>query len=162
MTEPDDDSDEQIVGYGRPPRHSRFKPGQSGNPKGRAKGRLPLGRLLDKHLDARINVTSGGVQKSMTRRHILVAGFVADALQGKGTVRKQLIELLLALDLQNPPDNDDRISDAQDRAIIENFLIRSGSIPSFGSLKSTVAKSAAVKTTAPKPNRKPKPSGDDR
>ena len=23
------------VGYGRPPRHSRFKPGQSGNPKGR-------------------------------------------------------------------------------------------------------------------------------
>lgn len=26
------------VGYGRPPRHSRFKPGQSGNPGGRPKG----------------------------------------------------------------------------------------------------------------------------
>ena len=25
------------VGYGRPPVHSRFKPGKSGNPKGRAK-----------------------------------------------------------------------------------------------------------------------------
>ena len=23
------------VGYGKPPKHSRFKPGQSGNPKGR-------------------------------------------------------------------------------------------------------------------------------
>ena len=26
------------VGYGRPPMHSRFKPGQSGNPKGRPVG----------------------------------------------------------------------------------------------------------------------------
>ena len=26
------------VGYGKPPRHSQFKPGQSGNPKGRPKG----------------------------------------------------------------------------------------------------------------------------
>jgi hypothetical protein len=27
------------VGYGRPPAHTRFKPGQSGNPKGRPKGK---------------------------------------------------------------------------------------------------------------------------
>ena len=27
------------VGYGRPPRHSRFTKGQSGNPKGRPQGR---------------------------------------------------------------------------------------------------------------------------
>jgi len=26
------------VGYGRPPVHARFRPGQSGNPKGRPKG----------------------------------------------------------------------------------------------------------------------------
>jgi hypothetical protein len=30
------------VGYGRPPLHTRFKPGQSGNPKGRVKGRPSL------------------------------------------------------------------------------------------------------------------------
>ena len=28
-------SDDSRVGYKRPPMHSRFKPGQSGNPKGR-------------------------------------------------------------------------------------------------------------------------------
>ena len=33
--EPEQDDE---VGYGRPPRHSRFKPGQSGNPEGRPKG----------------------------------------------------------------------------------------------------------------------------
>lgn len=30
------------VGYGCPPLHTRFKPGQSGNPKGRVKGRPSL------------------------------------------------------------------------------------------------------------------------
>ena len=29
------DNDEGQVGYGKPPVHSRFKPGHSGNPKGR-------------------------------------------------------------------------------------------------------------------------------
>ena len=31
-------SDDEVVGYGRPPKGSRFKRGQSGNPKGRPKG----------------------------------------------------------------------------------------------------------------------------
>jgi hypothetical protein len=30
-----DDGDDEPVGYGRPPKHTRFKPGQSGNPGGR-------------------------------------------------------------------------------------------------------------------------------
>jgi hypothetical protein len=30
------------VGYGRPPLHSRFTPGKSGNPRGRPKGQLNI------------------------------------------------------------------------------------------------------------------------
>jgi hypothetical protein len=29
---------EYAVGYGRPPQHTQFQPGRSGNPKSRAKG----------------------------------------------------------------------------------------------------------------------------
>ena len=32
------ESSDDDVGYGKPPRSRRFKPGQSGNPKGRPKG----------------------------------------------------------------------------------------------------------------------------
>jgi hypothetical protein len=35
--EPPRDGDDNDVGYGKPPKRSRFKPGQSGNPKGRPK-----------------------------------------------------------------------------------------------------------------------------
>src|SRR4051812_10472457 len=100
------------AGYGKPPKHFRFKPGQSGNPKGRPKGRIPLARLLEKHLDAKMTVTIGGQQKTITRREALVIGFVGDALKGKDKVRKQVLDLLLLLEAQNPPDTSDAASPA--------------------------------------------------
>ena len=38
------------VGYGKPPRKSQFKPGQSGNPKGRPKGRKGFSTILVEEL----------------------------------------------------------------------------------------------------------------
>ena len=114
------------AGYGKPPKHSRFKPGQSGNPKGRPKGRIPLARLLEKHLDAKMTVTIGGQQKTITRREALIIGFVGDALKGKDRVRKQVLDLLLLLEAQNPPETSDATSHAQDDAIIKGLLERYG------------------------------------
>jgi hypothetical protein len=54
------DRDPDAVGYGRPPRSTRFKPGQSGNPKGRPKGVQSLGAILDKALAARVSVQENG------------------------------------------------------------------------------------------------------
>jgi hypothetical protein len=38
------------VGYGRPPKHTRFKPGRSGNPKGRPRGSRNLSTEMQKVL----------------------------------------------------------------------------------------------------------------
>lgn len=117
------------VGYGKPPRHTQFKPHQSGNPKGRPKGRISFARLLEKQLDAKMTATIGGRTKTITRREALIYGFVGDALKGKDRVRKHMIDLLLILEAQSQPVTADAGSDVRDDAIIKNLLQRYGVDP---------------------------------
>jgi len=51
------------VGYGKPPAHSRFKPGASGNPNGRPKGSLNLITELQKTLRETVVINEGGKRK---------------------------------------------------------------------------------------------------
>src|SRR5262249_35070919 len=64
----DDTSDDDVpypVGYGRPPRHARFKPGQSGNPTGRRRGSRNLSSEMQKVLMDRIPVSTGGKRRKV-------------------------------------------------------------------------------------------------
>jgi hypothetical protein len=47
------------IGYGRPPLHSRFKKGQSGNPNGRRAGRPNLKTLLERAMHRKVPVRQG-------------------------------------------------------------------------------------------------------
>ena len=50
------DKDDEKVGYGRPPKHSRFRKGQSGNPRSRPKGARGLKTDLRAELSERVRV----------------------------------------------------------------------------------------------------------
>ena len=82
------------VGYGRPPKHSRFKPGQSGNPKGRPKGAKSQKTIFQEALDARIEYLEQGKRQSATRRELVVLKLVEKALKGDA----RAIATLLAKD----------------------------------------------------------------
>jgi Family of unknown function (DUF5681) len=56
------------VGYGRPPKATQFKPGNSGNPKGRPKGPKSVGAVLYGILHRRIEVTENGGMHSLIPR----------------------------------------------------------------------------------------------
>ena len=51
---------DQDAGYGKPPRHSRFKKGQSGNPKGRPRGGRNFSTDLKATLEEPIRITHHG------------------------------------------------------------------------------------------------------
>jgi hypothetical protein len=70
------------VGYGRPPVHSRFKPGQSGNPSGRAKGSQNLKTLFNQILDEEISLREGSEVRKVSKAEALVRGMVVGALKG--------------------------------------------------------------------------------
>ena len=60
------------VGYGHPPFHSRFKPGQSGNPRGRAKQSRNLRTIVRQVSQEQIQIREGGRPRRMSRMEALV------------------------------------------------------------------------------------------
>src|SRR3954454_19799043 len=55
------------VGHGRPPVHSRFQKGQSGNPRGRRSREKSMPAAVLKALHSKVVVTENGERKSVPR-----------------------------------------------------------------------------------------------
>ena len=89
----DDDKDYE-VGYGKPPKHTQFQPGQSGNPAGRPPRSRNLKRLMDELLDESVEITENGSTFRASKREALLRSLYADALRGDSQARRQLIGLL--------------------------------------------------------------------
>ena len=117
------------VGYGRPPVHSRFKAGQSGNPKGRRKGQRNVRTVVDGELSQRIKVREGNRTRSLTKLDGFVVTLVNAALKGDPKASASLITLLRSLGLigEPPAANDQKPYTADDEGLIANFLRRQGS-----------------------------------
>lgn len=83
MRDDDDKPDgDYEVGYGRPPKHTRFKPGQSGNSGGRKRKSKELHQLIKAELDQIITITEDGQPKRITKREALVKQLVNLAIKG--------------------------------------------------------------------------------
>jgi hypothetical protein len=81
------------VGFRRPPLHTRFKPGQSGNPSGRAKGSQNLKTLFDRILREEISLREGEVTKKITKAEAILRGLVFGAMKGDSRSQMTLFRL---------------------------------------------------------------------
>jgi hypothetical protein len=60
------------VGYGKPPAHTRFRKGQSGNPSGKPKRVLSEDEILLRELASKVPVTEGGKQRRMSKLDVIL------------------------------------------------------------------------------------------
>lgn len=70
------------VGHKRPPEHSRFKPGQSGNPSGRPKGSQNLKTIFERILKEEVSLREGNEVRKVTKAEAVMRGLVVGALKG--------------------------------------------------------------------------------
>ncbi len=116
--------DDYQVGYGKPPFHTRFKKGVSGNPKGRPKGATNLKTELMEELQEKILVREDGRPMTVSRQRAMIKSMMAKALQGDhraANVIFGMVNRLLNLDEVEPAETD---LAAEDIAILETFAAR--------------------------------------
>ena len=69
------------VGYGRPPKATRFQLGRSGNPKGRTKQTQNGKTLLQQALNEMVLVSEGGIPRRMSKREAFFKTLVTRGLK---------------------------------------------------------------------------------
>lgn len=84
---------EYEVGYGKPPRHTRFKPGRSGNPRGRPKDAKGLKTIVRETMTAKVPVRTACGEKKMSRMEAVLQKTIELGMKGNPRALMQLITL---------------------------------------------------------------------
>ena len=106
-------SDDYKIGFGRPPKHTRFEKGRSGNPKGRPKGKKNLKTELEEELGERIIVREGGKAKKVSKQRAILEGQAAKAAQGDTEAAIRHYQTFLDLWSDPDPELRDQVTSAQ-------------------------------------------------
>jgi hypothetical protein len=111
-------SDDHDVGYRRPPTHTRFRSGVSGNPSGRPKRRPTFRAVLLDELAA--PTAAGGAEPRVSKLQALVRTLVAAAISGDA---KAQALLLAAITRIGEADEEEPVSlSPDDREILDAYV----------------------------------------
>jgi hypothetical protein len=115
---------EYPVGYKKPPKNTQFKPGESGNPKGRPKGIQNLSTDLEQELGEKILVTEAGKSQPVTKQRAMIKSLFAKALKGDVRASNVLINLILGLEASRVAAGEDPEMSQVDIQILESYKNR--------------------------------------
>lgn len=115
------------VGYRNPPEHTRFKKGQSGNPKGRPKGTLNLATVLARTLREKVVINEHGQRRVVTKLEAAIKQLVNKAAGGDLAALRQLSALVQSAEEQATQSlTANWALDEDDQNVIKGILERFG------------------------------------
>ena len=117
---------EYKVGRGKPPLHTRFKKGHSGNPRGPRPRPKNLPALLVAALNEPVVVTANGETRQITKREAVIAQLVDKSTGADLRATKMLIDMLKDIEKRAgtaPPPEVPPFTPA-DEEVVENLVAR--------------------------------------
>jgi hypothetical protein len=114
--------DDYEVGFGKPPRHSQFHKGVSGNPQGRPKGTLNKKTILSRTLREKVVITENGKRKRITKREALYKQIVNKGVSGDLKAAVEVIKLDSSSESQGEDGPMDTGLSESDQEILEGIF----------------------------------------
>jgi hypothetical protein len=121
---PSDERHDYEVGYGKPPCQTRFRKGQSGNPKGRTAGDKNLSTLLSEALNEHVIITENGGRRKISKRQAVIKQIVNQAVKGDWRVAKLLFDIQQENERRTEPELSESSLGAADEKVIEQLKAR--------------------------------------
>lgn len=118
-----DSGEDYEVGYCKPPKHTRYKKGQSGNPNGRPKGARGLKHDLRKVLNEKVTVAENGRQVRVSKQLLVLMQLSSKAIKGDLRAIHRLTELAISqLDDDSEASNVKGCLAPEDEAILQAYI----------------------------------------
>lgn len=116
------------VGRGKPPRHTRFKKGQSDNPAGLPKGSRNLRTEIMNELLSQVTAKENGRQIKISKGQAMMKSVIAKAAGGDMKAATLVFDLVLKLEASGPPqataEGTETEFPPEDEAILADFAQR--------------------------------------
>ncbi len=115
------------VGCGRPPVHSQFKPGQSGNPKGRPKQSKNVDVLVRKEANQPVYITENGRRRKVSKAELIIKSLFNRAARPDCDPRMALavVRLLFTQIAETPTSIPEAaLGGGEDQELVRTFLAR--------------------------------------
>jgi len=116
---PRDQRRDYEVGYGKPPRETRFVKGRSGNPRGRPRGAKSFNTLLSDKLNEPVTVAENGGRRKISKREAIVTQLVNRSAAADFRAIKILLDIVRDIERQTEPISSEtaEFSEADERVL---------------------------------------------
>jgi len=121
---PPDNERDYEVGYGKPPPHTRFVKGQSGNSRGRPRGAKNMKTLLTKALNELVVVIDNGGRRKISKREAIITQLVNRSAKADFKAIQILLGMIRDIESDTDPHSSDPTFTEADQQIIQRLQAR--------------------------------------